>query len=418
MSVTHALERRCPASAGPRAGRDPARGADPAVDDAPADRRRELHLARRAGRARLPAGQQVRRGISRRPAPRRLRDRRRRRARSPWSGRRRCSAPSTPTCSPTPGLRPCWPPTPRCCAPATPSSPSACPTAATSRTARPPTSPAAGSTSSGTGWTRRPGSSTTSRCATLARTHRPKAIVCGSIAYPRHIDYAALPRGRRRGGRVSHRRRRPPHRARRRGSGAQSGAVRRRRLRHHAQGAARAARRHDPVRRASSPSGSTGRSSRSPRAARRCTPSPPRPSRSARRRHRPSRRTPIRWSPTRGCWRPSWPPRGCVVTTGGTDTHLITADPAPLGVDGRTARGRLAAAGMVLDCCALPHADARGLRLGTAAVTTQGMGEAEMARIAALLRGGAAAARSRASGPVKKCGSWSVDFRRIRPERG
>jgi glycine hydroxymethyltransferase len=78
---------------------------------------------------------------------------------------------------------------------------------------------------------------------------------------------------------------------------------------------------------------------------------------------------------------------GLVVTTGGTDTHLITADPAPLGVDGRTARGRLAAAGLVLDCCALPHGDARGLRLGTAAVTTQGMGEVEMARIAKLLAG-------------------------------
>ncbi|MDX3570327.1 serine hydroxymethyltransferase [Streptomyces sp. ID05-47C] len=78
---------------------------------------------------------------------------------------------------------------------------------------------------------------------------------------------------------------------------------------------------------------------------------------------------------------------GMAVTTGGTDTHLITADPAPLGVDGRTARGRLAAAGMVLDCCALPHADLRGLRLGTAAVTTQGMGEAEMARIAKLMAG-------------------------------
>ncbi|ELS56508.1 serine hydroxymethyltransferase [Streptomyces viridochromogenes] len=77
--------------------------------------------------------------------------------------------------------------------------------------------------------------------------------------------------------------------------------------------------------------------------------------------------------------------QGLVVTTGGTDTHLITADPAPLGVDGRDARGRLAAAGMVLDCCALPHGDARGLRLGTAAITTQGMGEEEMARIAALL---------------------------------
>jgi glycine hydroxymethyltransferase len=76
---------------------------------------------------------------------------------------------------------------------------------------------------------------------------------------------------------------------------------------------------------------------------------------------------------------------GLVVSTGGTDTHLITADPAPLGVEGRQARGLLAAAGMVLDCCVLPHGDTRGLRLGTAAVTTQGMGEEEMAWIAALL---------------------------------
>ncbi|MFG3091922.1 serine hydroxymethyltransferase [Streptomyces antibioticus] len=78
---------------------------------------------------------------------------------------------------------------------------------------------------------------------------------------------------------------------------------------------------------------------------------------------------------------------GLAVTTGGTDTHLITADPAPLGVEGRAARGLLAAAGIVLDCCALPHAHDRGLRLGTAAVTTQGMREEEMARIAALIAG-------------------------------
>ncbi|WP_328300820.1 serine hydroxymethyltransferase [Streptomyces sp. NBC_00435] len=76
--------------------------------------------------------------------------------------------------------------------------------------------------------------------------------------------------------------------------------------------------------------------------------------------------------------------RGFAITTGGTDTHLITADPAPLGLDGAGARGRLAAAGMVLDTCALPYGDQRGIRLGTAAVTTQGMGEAEMGRIAAL----------------------------------
>ncbi|MFE2598304.1 serine hydroxymethyltransferase [Streptomyces sp. NPDC059396] len=88
---------------------------------------------------------------------------------------------------------------------------------------------------------------------------------------------------------------------------------------------------------------------------------------------------------------------GLRITTDGTDTHLITADPGPLGLDGKAARGRLAAAGVVLDTCALPYPDARGIRLGTAAVTTQGMAEPEMARIAALftsaLRGGAETAR-------------------------
>ncbi|MGW5864170.1 serine hydroxymethyltransferase [Streptomyces sp. NPDC055239] len=76
---------------------------------------------------------------------------------------------------------------------------------------------------------------------------------------------------------------------------------------------------------------------------------------------------------------------GCAITTGGTDTHLILADPAPLGVDAHTARGRLAARGLVLDTCALPRADGRGLRLGTAAVSTQGMKDAEMVRIARLV---------------------------------
>ncbi|MER6100328.1 serine hydroxymethyltransferase [Streptomyces sp. NPDC001728] len=75
---------------------------------------------------------------------------------------------------------------------------------------------------------------------------------------------------------------------------------------------------------------------------------------------------------------------GFALTTGGTDTHLITADPGPLGIDGRTARSRLAAAGVVLDTCALPYGEGRGIRLGTAAVTTQGMGAPEMARIAGL----------------------------------
>ncbi|MER7171765.1 serine hydroxymethyltransferase [Streptomyces mesophilus] len=82
---------------------------------------------------------------------------------------------------------------------------------------------------------------------------------------------------------------------------------------------------------------------------------------------------------------------GFAITTGGTDTHLVIADPTPLGFDAKEARGLLAGAGVVLDTCALPHGEVRGLRLGTAAVTTQGMGEVEMARIAgffgAALRG-------------------------------
>ncbi|MFD6419150.1 serine hydroxymethyltransferase [Streptomyces sp. NPDC060194] len=76
---------------------------------------------------------------------------------------------------------------------------------------------------------------------------------------------------------------------------------------------------------------------------------------------------------------------GLDVTTGGTDTHLITADPGPFGVEGRTARSVLAASGIVVDACPLPHGGPRGIRLGTAAATTQGMGATEMTRIAALI---------------------------------
>ncbi|MFE3599085.1 serine hydroxymethyltransferase [Streptomyces sp. NPDC059142] len=87
--------------------------------------------------------------------------------------------------------------------------------------------------------------------------------------------------------------------------------------------------------------------------------------------------------------------QGFGITTDGTDTHLLIVDPAPLGVDGRTARGRLAAAGLVVDTCALPYEGARGVRLGTAAVTTQGMREGEMGRIGALI---ASAVREGAEG--------------------
>ncbi|WKX72619.1 serine hydroxymethyltransferase [Streptomyces sp. XD-27] len=92
---------------------------------------------------------------------------------------------------------------------------------------------------------------------------------------------------------------------------------------------------------------------------------------------------------------------GLTVTTGGTDTHMITFDPAPLGLDGPAARARCAAAGIVLDICAVPAPEApdgcvKGIRLGTAAVTTQGMAEEQMAQVAALV---GAALGEEATGP-------------------
>jgi glycine hydroxymethyltransferase len=82
--------------------------------------------------------------------------------------------------------------------------------------------------------------------------------------------------------------------------------------------------------------------------------------------------------------------QGLRIPTGGTDTHLITADVSPLGVTGAQARGRCAASGIVLDKYALPYdtqpcSTGSGIRLGTAAVTTQGMGAREMPQVAELI---------------------------------
>ncbi|RKT15899.1 glycine hydroxymethyltransferase [Streptomyces sp. 1114.5] len=76
--------------------------------------------------------------------------------------------------------------------------------------------------------------------------------------------------------------------------------------------------------------------------------------------------------------------------TGGTDTHLVTADVSPLGVSGAEAERRCAAAGLLLGKCALPYdpappSEASGIRLGTGTVTSQGMGAAELSEIAGLI---------------------------------
>lgn len=78
---------------------------------------------------------------------------------------------------------------------------------------------------------------------------------------------------------------------------------------------------------------------------------------------------------------------GFTLITGGTDTHLMLIDCAPLKIDGMQAQGMLEACGITANRNALVH-DASlfypsGLRLGTPAVTTRGMKEPEMKMIAA-----------------------------------
>lgn len=83
--------------------------------------------------------------------------------------------------------------------------------------------------------------------------------------------------------------------------------------------------------------------------------------------------------------------RNGVVVTGGTDNHLLLLDVATsYGITGRQAESALRDCGLTLNRNALPF-DANGawytsgLRLGTAAVTTLGMGAEEMTEIADLV---------------------------------
>jgi len=82
---------------------------------------------------------------------------------------------------------------------------------------------------------------------------------------------------------------------------------------------------------------------------------------------------------------------GMSVVTGGTDNHLLLIDVCPFGLTGRQAESALRECGITLNRNALPldpHGPwyTSGLRIGTAAVTSLGMAEGEMAEIAALIR--------------------------------
>jgi glycine hydroxymethyltransferase len=80
--------------------------------------------------------------------------------------------------------------------------------------------------------------------------------------------------------------------------------------------------------------------------------------------------------------------RGFSLVTGGTDNHLLLVDLTSKGVPGKVASQALDRAGIVLNYNAVPFDprkpfDPSGLRPGTPAVTSRGMGRDVMERIAA-----------------------------------
>jgi glycine hydroxymethyltransferase len=81
---------------------------------------------------------------------------------------------------------------------------------------------------------------------------------------------------------------------------------------------------------------------------------------------------------------------GLRLVSGGTDTHLMLLDLGPLGITGKEAETWLDEAGITANKNAIPYdpqppAVTSGIRLGTPALTTRGMREAEMRGIARLI---------------------------------
>ncbi len=75
------------------------------------------------------------------------------------------------------------------------------------------------------------------------------------------------------------------------------------------------------------------------------------------------------------------------LVSGGTDNHLMMVDLQPRGLDGRVAEETLDAVGITVNKNMIPFDPAppmrpSGIRIGTPAVTTRGMGQPEMERIA------------------------------------
>jgi glycine hydroxymethyltransferase len=82
--------------------------------------------------------------------------------------------------------------------------------------------------------------------------------------------------------------------------------------------------------------------------------------------------------------------RGFAIVSGGTDSHLMLVDLRPKGLTGKEAELLLVRSGITANKNTIPDDPqspfvTSGIRLGTPALTTRGMGEREMERIAGLI---------------------------------
>jgi glycine hydroxymethyltransferase len=97
---------------------------------------------------------------------------------------------------------------------------------------------------------------------------------------------------------------------------------------------------------------------------------------------------------------------GMRAVSGGTDTHLALLDLQGLGISGADAEARCDAAAITLNKNAIPYDPAppmvaSGIRVGSAALTTQGMGQAEMAEVATLVARAVKAVHGTADGDAE-----------------
>ena len=80
--------------------------------------------------------------------------------------------------------------------------------------------------------------------------------------------------------------------------------------------------------------------------------------------------------------------QGFRIVTGGTDCHMFLVDLRPKGITGKIAEEALDQAGITVNKNAIPFDPekpfiASGIRIGTPAVTTRGLKEKDMSKVAA-----------------------------------